>query len=47
MSWVLPFHLERVNKIYRKYNQSGSPNKKNILYADMELRNNPKPINNQ
>ena len=30
MSWVLPFHLQRVNKLYRKYNQSGSPSKKNI-----------------
>ena len=28
MSWVLsPFHLQKVNKLYQKYNQSGSPSK--------------------
>ena len=32
MSWVLPFHLQRVNKLYWKYNQSGSPSKKNICW---------------
>ena len=31
MSWALPFHLQRVNKLYRKYNQSGSPSKKEHL----------------
>ena len=37
MSWVLPFHLQRVSKLYRKYN----PAKRTS--ADMELRNYPKP----
>ena len=39
MSWVLPFHLQRVNKLYRKYNQSGSPSKSNICWNSETTQN--------
>ena len=42
MSWVLPFHLQRINKLYRKYNQSGSPSmqKEHLLIWNTETTQN-------
>ena len=41
MSWVVPFHLQRVNKLYRKYNQSViTQQKEHLLIWNSETTQN-------